>query len=67
MKSNSPQTITHTDMDLFLTRMKLSNGQKIETLIKTRAALFGVLRGRMHQRFPELTHRELNLKVLEEL
>ena len=47
--------------------MKLSDGKKIESLLKTRAVMVGMIRGRLREQYPHLNQKELNLKMLEEI
>jgi len=58
---------THTDIDLLRARMKLTPGQRIQAMLDTHALMVGIMRGRLRTRYPELSDRELNLKVVEEM
>lgn len=58
---------THTDIDLLRARMKLTSGQRLQAMIDANAVLTGIIRGRLRTRFPDLSDRDLNLKVIEEI
>ena len=58
---------THTDIDLIRLRLKLSPGQRLQAMFDARALLVGFIRGRLRQRHPDISERDLNLKVLEEI
>ena len=46
---------------------RLSPGGRIRAMLDARELAVGLIRGRLHRQYPELSLRELNLKVLEEL
>ena len=46
---------------------KLTPGQRIQLMLDARELAFGLIRGRLSKRFPDLTPEELNLKVLDSL
>ena len=46
---------------------KLTPGQRIQRLLDARELAVGLIRGRLRRRYPHLSTREINLKVLEEL
>lgn len=54
-----------------LTQMRLlaqiSPAQRLQTMLAGRELAIGLIRGRLRQRYPDLSARELNLKLLEEL
>ena len=58
---------THTDIDLMKARIKLSSGQRIQAMLDARALLFGIMRGRVRRQYPNISNRDLNLKVIEEI
>lgn len=58
---------THTDMDLLRLRMRLTPGQRLQAMFDAHAFLVGVTRGRLRPRYPQLSDRQLNLKVIEEI
>jgi hypothetical protein len=55
------------DLDLLILRSNLTPGQRIQSMLNTREFLVGQIRGRLRQQYPDLSPRELNLKVLEEI
>ena len=46
---------------------KLSPAQRLQTMLAARELAVGLRRGRLRQRYPDLSPREINLKLLEEL
>ena len=62
---NSP--FAHTDMELMRIRMKLSPGQRLQAMLDARMVLVGFRRARLRRRYPDLSERDLNLKLLEEI
>lgn len=56
-------------VDLELMRLvgRLTPGQRIQRLLDARELLVGMSRGRLRRQYPELSDREINLKVLEEI
>ena len=46
---------------------RLSPGQRIQVLLDARELAVGLIRGRLRRQYPDLSLRELNLKVLEEI
>lgn len=42
-------------------------GQRIYSMLQTRTLLVGMKRGSLRRQYPDLTERELNLKLLEEI
>ena len=55
------------DLDLVRLRSQLSPGQRLQALLDARELAVGLIRGRLHRQYPDLSPRELNLKVLEEI
>ena len=55
------------DLDLVRLRGRLSPGQRIQAMLDARELAVGLIRGRLRRQHPDLSTRELNLKVLEEL
>lgn len=45
----------------------LSPGQRIRVMLDARELAVGLIRGRLHKQYPDLSPRALNLKVLEEI
>ena len=58
---------THTDIDLLRARMKLTPSQRLQAMLDAHSLMVGVTRGRLRTRYPELSDRELSLKVIEEI
>ena len=46
---------------------RLSPGQRIRAMLDARELAVGLIRGRLRRRYPRLSSREINLKVLEEI
>lgn len=46
---------------------KLSPAQRIQAMLDARELAVGLIRGRLRRRHPQLSRREINLKVLEEI
>jgi hypothetical protein len=55
------------DLDQMRLLGKLSPGQRIRVMLDARELMVGLIRGRLRRRYPHLTPRDLNVKVLEEL
>jgi len=55
------------DAQLLRLRSQMTPGQRINSLLTTREVLVGMKRGRLRRQYPDLTERELNLKLLEEI
>ncbi|MEM7134450.1 MAG: hypothetical protein AAF702_49750 [Chloroflexota bacterium] len=45
----------------------LSVGQRIELMLHARELAVGLIRGRLHKRYPDLSINKLNMLVLEEI
>ena len=46
---------------------KLPPGKRIQALLDARELAVGLIRGRLRRQHPDLSSRELNLRVLEEI
>ncbi len=46
---------------------RLTSGERIRLMLNARELAVGLMRGRLHRRYPDLSPIELNLKLLEEL
>jgi hypothetical protein len=46
---------------------RLPTGMRIQAMLDARELAVGLIRGRLRRRYPDLSPRELNMKVLEEL
>jgi phage terminase Nu1 subunit (DNA packaging protein) len=67
---NHPSTTYQFDpVDVERLRMlaQLTPGGRIRLMLSARELAVGLMRGRLRRRYPHLTTREINLKLLEEL
>lgn len=55
------------DMERMRTLGRLSPGRRLRLMLNARDLALGLMRGRLHRRYPELSPRDLNMKLLEEL
>jgi hypothetical protein len=55
------------DWEMMALTARLSVGARIQRLLDAREFAVGMIRGRLRQQYPDLSNRELNLKVLEEI
>lgn len=55
------------DLDQMRLLAQLSPGQRIQVMLDARELAVGLIRGRVRRHNPQLSPREINLKVLEEL
>lgn len=55
------------DREQFRLLRNLSPAQRIQVMLDARELAVGLIRGRLHRQYPDLSLRELNLKVLEEI
>ena len=55
------------DLELVRLRGRLSPGRRIQAMLDARELAVGLIRGRLRRRYPDLSPRELNLKVLKEI
>ncbi len=46
---------------------RLSPARRLRTMLDARELAVGLMRGRLRRRYPNLSPREINLKLLEEL
>jgi hypothetical protein len=46
---------------------QLSAGQRLQAMLDARELAVGLIRGRLRRRYPDLSARDINLKVLEEI
>lgn len=67
MSQVANRRFTHTDIDLMRARMKLTPSQRLQAMFDAHAMLVGITRGRLRVRYPALSDRDLNLKVIEEI
>ena len=57
----------HVDLDQMRLLGRLSPAQRLRTMLAARELAVGLMRGRLRRRHPDLSPREINLKLLEEL
>jgi hypothetical protein len=55
------------DVQLMRLLGQLTPGGRIQAMLDARELVVGLIRGRLGRQYPELSPRELNLKLLEEL
>jgi hypothetical protein len=55
------------DLELLRLRSKITPEKRLQSMLDTREILVGFIRSRLHTQYPDLTSRDLNLKVLEEI
>ena len=55
------------DIDLMRLRASLSPARRIQVMLDARELIVGLKRGRLRKRYPNLSDREINLKLVEEL
>jgi hypothetical protein len=48
-------------------RGRLSPGERLQAMLAAREWVVGAMRGRLMQRYPDLSPEEINLKILEEI
>lgn len=67
MKTSMTQRFDRLDTVQLLQSMHLTAGQRIQRMLDARELAVGLIRGRLRRRYPDLSTRERNLKVLEEV
>lgn len=55
------------DIELLRIRGRLSPGRRLQAMLDARELAVGLIRGRLSRQYSQLSERELNLKVLEEI
>jgi hypothetical protein len=67
--SGSPPGFQFDDVDWVQVRLlqKLQPGQRLRVMLDARELVVGLIRGQLCRRYPDLSEREINLKLLEEL
>jgi len=65
--SSESVRFSHPDIDLMRARMKLTPGQRIMALLDAYEVQTGFMRGRLRKKYPDLSDREINLKIIEEI
>jgi hypothetical protein len=67
MNTKTPNRFDPVDFEQIRLLGKLSPGQRIQIMLDARELAVGLIRGRLRRRYPHLSSREINLKVLEEI
>jgi len=67
MNMKMPHRFDPVDLEQVRLLGRLSPGQRIQAMLDARELAVGLIRGRLHRRYPQLSSREINLKVLEEI
>ena len=67
MEKNAPHRFDPIDVEQMRLSARLTPGQRIQRMLDARELAVGLIRGRLRRRYPDLSSRELNLKVLEEI
>jgi hypothetical protein len=62
-----PHRFDPVDLEQMRLLGQLSPGQRIRVMLDARELAVGLIRGRLRRRYPDLSPRKLNLKVLEEI
>jgi len=60
-------TFDPVDIPQMRLRASLSPARRIQVMLDAREFVAGLKRGRLRKRYPDLSDRELNLKLIEEL
>jgi phage terminase Nu1 subunit (DNA packaging protein) len=64
---STPYQFDPVDVDRLRMLSQLTAGGRIRLMLSARELAVGLMRGRLRRRYPHLTTREINLKLLEEL
>jgi hypothetical protein len=66
-EENIQFTFDRVDIQQMKLRASLSSSRRIQVMLDARELILGLKRGRMRNRYPGLSDREINLKLIEEL
>lgn len=55
------------DVDELRRIARLTPGQRLQAMLDTHELVLGLIRGRLQRQYPQLSLREVNLRLLEEL
>jgi hypothetical protein len=55
------------DYDLLRLLGSVTPAQRIRNMLEAQAFVMGLIRGRLRRRYPDLSQREINIKVFEEI
>ena len=67
MNTKTTHRFDPVDMEQMRLLGSLSPGQRIQVMLDARELAVGLIRGRLRRRYPHLSPREINLKLLEEI
>lgn len=67
MATHATDRFDPVDLDQMRLPAELSAGQRIATLLDARELAVGLIRGRLHRQYPDLSSRAINLKLVEEV
>ena len=67
MDKNVTYRFDPVDLEQMRLVAQLSPGRRIQIVLDARELSVGLIRGRLRRRYPRLSPREINLKVLEEI
>jgi phage terminase Nu1 subunit (DNA packaging protein) len=67
MDKRVPYRFDPVDLEHMRRLGRLSPAQRIRAMLDARELAVGLIRGRLRRRYPRLSPREINLKVLEEI
>lgn len=57
----------HADLDMIKLLGRLTPGQRVRNMLEAQQFAMSIIRGRVRRRFPDLSQREINIKVFEEI
>jgi len=64
---NHPYRFDPVDVEQLRLLSRLPPGRRLQVMLDARELAVGLIRGRLRRQYPDLSLRELNLKVLEEI
>jgi len=64
---NHPYRFDPVDVEQLRLLSRLPPGRRLQVMLDARELAVGLIRGRLRRQYPDLSPRELNLKVLEEI
>jgi hypothetical protein len=64
---NHPYRFDLVDVEQLRLLSRLPPGRRLQVMLDARELAVGLIRGRLRRQYPDLSLRELNLKVLEEI
>lgn len=66
-RNSKPTRFEPVDLEIVMLLGRLSPARRVRTMLETQAFLMSAIRGRIRRQFPDLSQREINLKVFEEI